>query len=190
MSSRHESDNEEIGEDPRVSILRGLDYGHSWTFAMEHVVELFQVCLIHPGDTALEIGSFRGHCALAMALADKRVTSIDVSDKHLAGRRALLEQHGRQAEFLIESSDAFLDRPGQFDIILHDNSRRGSALVAELHAYWSRKLNPGGLLIVHNVEQIDLPKLVRRLGPESHIVTSDKRRRQLGYFAKPTSDAN
>ncbi|MCC6945470.1 MAG: hypothetical protein IT335_12880, partial [Thermomicrobiales bacterium] len=51
-------------------------------------------------------------------------------------------------------------------------------------------LNPGGLLIVHNVEQIDLPRLVRRLGPDSHIVTSDKRRRQLGYFAKPGSDAD
>ena len=140
---------------------------------------------MHPGERALDIGSFRGHCALAMALAGLHVTSLDISDKHFSDRSELVESHGAKVDFLIESSDDHLDRPSRYDIILHDNTRRGSALITELNAYWQRKLNPGGLLIVHNVEQINLERFVRRLQPETQIVTTDSRRRQLGYFAKP-----
>lgn len=171
--------------DPNEAILRNLDYSHSWTFDVEHVVELYQVCRSHPGTTALEIGSFRGHCALALALAGLEVTSIDISDEHLAARQALAREHGQRITFLIESSDEHLLKPVTYDIVLHDNGRRRSELGDELEAYWNRKLNAGGLLIVHNVEQLEMPRLLKRLAPESHFVTADRRGRQLGYFEKP-----
>ncbi len=79
MNNRLEADEQASAE----RILRSLDYSHSWTFDVEHVIELYQVCRVHPGESALELGSFRGHCALAMALAGKRVTSIYTSDKNL-----------------------------------------------------------------------------------------------------------
>ncbi|MEZ4499268.1 MAG: class I SAM-dependent methyltransferase [Thermomicrobiales bacterium] len=168
------------------AVLRQLEYSHRWNFDVEHVVELFHVCQAHPGTTALEIGSYRGHCALAMALAGLAVISIDTSAEHLEARAQLIRDH-RQSDFvafLIESSDVELRLPRSFDIILHDNGRRGAKLLGELEAFWHQKLLPGGLLIVHNVEQIDVARLVRRLGAESHIVTTDSRKRQLGYFAK------
>ncbi len=170
--------------DPNEAVLRNLDYSHSWTFDVEHVVEIYQVCRSHPGETALEIGSFRGHCALALSLAGLEVTSIDISDEHLALRQALAREHGQRITFLIESSDDHLLKSATYDVILHDNGRRGSALYDELDAYWHRQLAPGGLLIVHNVEQIDMPRLLEQLAPESQFVTADRRGRQVGYFVK------
>jgi len=172
--------------DPNEAILRGLDYQHSWTFDVDHIVELYRACQVHPGAQALEIGSYRGHCALAMAMAGKEVTSIDVSDEHLSDRTRLIDEHGlgNRVTFVIASSDDELANPHAFDIVLHDNGRRGGKLMTELGACWKRKLNPGGILIVHNVEQIDLPRLLARLQPETHIVSSDKRGRQLGFFVK------
>lgn len=173
--------------DPNETFLRALPYQYSWTFDVEHIIELYQVCRVHPGATALEIGSYRGHCALAMALAGLHVASIDVSAKHLETRQQLIDDHrqNQYVTFEIKSSDDELELPRTFDVILHDNAKRGSSLVHELDAYWKRKLNPGGMMIVHNVEQIDLPRLQRLLNPEAQIVTTDRRKRQLGFFVKP-----
>ncbi|MGE3797935.1 MAG: class I SAM-dependent methyltransferase, partial [Thermomicrobiales bacterium] len=145
------------------------------------------VCRVHPGTSALEIGSYRGHCALALALAGKQVTSIDVSDKYLESRQTLVTDHQQEerVSFLLRSSEEELLLPQTFDVILHDNGKRRSSLLTELEAFWTRKLSPGGLLMVHNVEHIDLPRLNRQLDPEGQIVTSDRRNRQLGFFVKP-----
>ncbi|MCC6944840.1 MAG: class I SAM-dependent methyltransferase [Thermomicrobiales bacterium] len=171
--------------DPNERILRNLDYGYRWNLDVEHIIELYQVCRAHPGRTALELGSFRGNGTLALALAGKEVTSIDISDEHLETRQALLRPHQLPVTFLVESSQDEFRKPETYDIILHDNTLRGAVMLLELELYWKRKLNPGGLLMVHNVEKIRLPELLDRLQPESHIVTADSRRRQLAYFAKP-----
>ncbi len=185
MSRVESGDTSAPETDPNERVLRSLDYGYRWNLDVEHIIELYQVCRSHPGRTALELGSFRGNGTLALVLAGKHVTSLDISDEHLASRQELLRSHGQSVTFLIESSQNEFLKPDMYDIILHDNTLRGAVMLVELEAYWKRKLNPGGLLMVHNIEKIELPQLLERLRPESHIVTADSRKRQLGYFQKP-----
>ena len=107
-------------DDPNETILRNLDYSHRWTLDVEHIVELYQVASGYAGGSALDVRSFRGHCALALALAGLRVTSIDASSKHRRDREGMLSRYFRDACFRIEHSTDQLETPGRYDVVLYD----------------------------------------------------------------------
>jgi 2-polyprenyl-3-methyl-5-hydroxy-6-metoxy-1,4-benzoquinol methylase len=173
-------------DDPSETMLRNLDYRHRWTFDVEHIVELFRVASAYAGGTALDVGSFRGHCAVALALAGLRVTSIDISEEHRRAREGMAGRFFLDIDFRIEHSYDALVRPEQYDVILHDAHPR-ERILPELQAFWTRKLAPGGMLMMHNIENFDRRALLDVFQPEDHIVTADRRRRQLGYFMKPSA---
>jgi len=50
--------------------------------------------------------------------------------------------------------------------------------------FFKDKLTEGGILAVHDVDSLDLKKLLKAIKPIHHTITTDERGRQLGVFYK------
>lgn len=169
--------------DPNETILRALDYRHNWFTDAEHIVEVYQVAKEYAGGRALEIGSFRGHSTLALALAGLDVTSYDFDRKTAHVREGLLKRYGQPVHFLNKDGFHELDRPGSYDVVMQD-ADHGDHIRLELEVFWDLKVKPVGMLIVHDVNLLNLAALVAAISPEAALVTVDGRGRQMAYFRK------
>jgi hypothetical protein len=74
-----------------------------------------------------------------------------------------------------------LAQPEKYDLIFHD-SEHGDHIIPELASFFHTKLNQGGKLIVHDVNDLTLELLLSALGEVEHTITTDYRGRQLGTF--------
>ncbi len=169
--------------DSNETILRNLDYAHNWTTAADHIVEVYLYAAHYAGGKALDIGSFRGHSALALALAGLDVTSYDRDERHQHERVGLIARFQLNVDFRLARGNSELDSPDMYDVVLHD-AQHGDRIRPELEAFWHRKVKPGGLLIVHDVEQLNLQSLVQALEPDGYVISQDDLGRQMGYFCK------
>jgi len=160
--------------------LSRLDYSHTWVTAPDHIFDIWHYAQDYAGENALEIGSFQGHGAYALSLAQLRVRSCDPDPQHLFTRQQLCPR----VEFaLTAGADELLDETA-YAVVFHD-SYHGERVVPEILLYWQRKLTPGGLLIVHDTDQFNLANFVDKLGRPAYRNTLDSRKRGLGFFWKP-----
>lgn len=170
------------------TIIEGLDYSHPWVTAKEHILQVYDEACKHRGGSALDVGCFQGHSALAMGLARMWVEIIDHDPKWLGHTVNLLNYHdcdilyqycGKSNEVLREEKF----RGSKYDLIMHD-AEHGQAVVPELLQYWER-VRSGGTFIVHDTDQIDLAKFIADLGYPENKTTADERGRCLSIFYKP-----
>lgn len=104
--------------------------------------------------SVLEIGTFTGFSALAMAqsLAEGgKILTLDIDDRapHMAQRYWAKDPHGKKIEFRLGPAlDTLKDLPGPFDLAFIDADKQNYI------AYWEAvlpKMRPGGLVAVDNV---------------------------------------
>lgn len=134
--------------DPET-IIGGQDYSHLFATAPEHLrvlVELAAGCR-----HILEVGTFQGHAAWPLAATGALVTTLDPS--HQVSSR--LFKHGLSIDAMANTGSQWLelDPNGSYDMIFHD-AEHGTHIIQELEAWWLR-LNPGGILAVHDAEQLE-----------------------------------
>lgn len=158
----------------------GLDYSHVFVTDVNHLLAIYQCAKDYAGEAALEVGSFWGHGTFALTAAGMNVTACDPDLASLPRRRELCPT----ATFEPRTGADELLRLQQYSVVFHD-SYHGEQVVPELLAYWRSKVLPGGLLIVHDVEQFDLRRFLDELGWPVYSVTYDARGRALGCFWKP-----
>jgi predicted O-methyltransferase YrrM len=159
--------------------IKRLDYSHRWTTAYRHIVEIYCEARKRKGQKALELGSFRGHASYAICLAGMDLTYYDLHKKHQSERDRLLK--GFNVKYYIERGDEEFSRDGTYDLIFHD-SYHTPKVAPELKKFYDTKLNSGGVLIVHDIH-VNRELIVSTLSCE-HIITQDKRGRELGCFYK------
>jgi hypothetical protein len=161
-------------------LLNQLDYSHPWVTAPDHIFDIWQYAKDYAGETALEIGSFQGHGACALSMANLRVKSCDPDPSHLFVRQQLCPQ----VTFSLTTGAEELVDSTQYAVVFHD-SYHGERVVPELLDYWHKKITPGGLLIVHDTDQLQLGNFLDKLGKPPYRVTFDQRKRGLGFFWRP-----
>lgn len=159
--------------------LRALDYGHKWTTAPDHICDIYQYAKDYAGETAVEIGSFYGHGTLALHLAKLKVKACDPDKSTLPVRQAACPD----AEFVNCTGQQELENPTQYAVVFHD-SYHGNRVIPELVGYWNKKIIVGGLLIVHDVDQLNMARFLGNIGNPVHRITFDKLGRGLGFFWK------
>lgn len=166
------------------AILFGLDYSHLWTTDVRHIWDIHDEAAKHKG-RALELGSYMGHSTLALALAGLDVTVYDIDTTMFPYRRDLLKRNGFKAKWINNYSQKALDWEQQdFTVIFHD-AEHGNQIIPELVEMWDKLLLSGGVLIVHDTEQLNMFDLANRLGHPVIKSTRDERNRELSMFWKP-----
>lgn len=153
------------------------------TIAREHFSEIYRRGRSFAGGKALEFSSFRGLSALALALAGTNVRSVDRNSGFQRNREGLIRRYQQQGDFQICSDRSWLYGAETFNVMLLDTQYRDQ-IRFQLESLWKRKLRPGGLLIVHDVEKINVNALLDALGPSLISVTPDTRGREMGFFWK------
>jgi predicted O-methyltransferase YrrM len=138
----------------------------------------------YAGGSALDVRSLRGHSALALALAGLEVRSYDTNAKDARHREGLISRHNLNVDFRVGRFDGEFDLPETYNVVLHD-AEHGDRTRPELEKLWNRKVRPGGLLIVHDVNQLNLSALLDAIAPLDHFVSEDENGRKMGYFRKP-----
>jgi hypothetical protein len=159
--------------------LIGLDYGHEYITDVNHVLDIYQYAKDYAGRTAVEIGSFWGNATAALSLAGLRVKSCDPDPQTLSRRQAAAPA----AEFALVTGEWELQLPEKYAVVFHD-SMHGETIVPEIVNFWDTKLDDDGLLIVHDVDQFNLTNFLARIGNPVYSVTSDAKKRTLGFFWK------
>lgn len=157
------------------SILRALDYTDSNVTSLSHIITIHNFAKYFPFGIALEIGAYQGHSTLALASAMHTVVSYDISPEWEQHRQELLKDYNVEWH-LAGSYYAMLDCRS-FDVIFHD-ADHGDKVVPELKILWN-KVKPGGLLIVHDTDQITKP-----LPYPTVYQTRDNRGRELSVYVK------
>jgi hypothetical protein len=174
----------ESGEDFEWSItvperIRQWDDSATWSTARQHFVEIYTTAKSYWGGKALEVGTFTGMGAMSIRLAGVNVKTIDITTdfqeqcKHLWYRWPI--------DFQQMSGQEELALPDKYDLIFHD-SEHGDHIIPELVAFFKTKLNENGKLLVHDVNDLNIDRLLGELGDVQHTVTTDYRGRQLGTF--------
>lgn len=158
----------------------GQDYSHSWVTDVGHCLDIYQYAKDYAGQCALEVGSFFGHGTLALSLAGLDLRACDPDINTLPQRQNLCPN----VQHVQMTGEQELAEPGTYAVIFHD-SYHGEAVVPELVRYWKNKLDQGGLLIVHDVNEFNLSNFLAAIGNPPHRVTADNRGRTLGMFWKP-----
>lgn len=167
--------------------LFNLDYSHPLTIGREHIIEIYRQALCHSGGKALEYSSFRGHSALALTLAGMNVRSVDRNSGFQRTREGLVRRYHQLVDFQICPDRSWQHGPDTFDVVLLDTQYR-DRIRYQLEALWKRKVRPGGLLIAHDVEKINVAALVEAIQPASFAVTADIEGREMGFFRKSRDD--
>lgn len=173
-------------------IIESQDFLHPYTTSKDHVLWLYELAMEVGARNICELGSYKGISTVALALAAKQndgfVISVDLCDEiqtvdrvrywtPLGLMRHIFPYRGSSMEFLQKYE-------GKLDFIFHD-SHHGDAIIPELVTAWEL-LNPGGILAVHDYEQIVRSKWFE----ESFIadglkkVMEDERGRYLAAFKK------
>lgn len=167
------------------TIVRNLDYSHPWTPRPDHLVEIMNCARVYAGGSALDLGSFRGHSALAMALAGLKVTSYDNSNRSRIDREGLRDRYALDVEFhLLSAADAFAI-PEQYEVVFHD-TESGDTIRPELLRFWREKVKPGGLLIVHDIHLLDERALLDELDPAGFSTSNHRSNVKIGFYRKDT----
>jgi hypothetical protein len=156
-----------------IGILRSLDYSHPWVTAPNHIVEIYEEACKHEG-WALDVGTFQGHSALALHLAGLQVYTMDIEPKHF-----------ENAPFAIPIPDASenFEAMYSYSVIVHD-AQHGQHMIPELVRYFGY-VQSGGVLIVHDTNELNLSELIAKMGYPENRTTGDDRNRTLSMFWKP-----
>jgi len=154
--------------------LEELDYSHPWVTAPKHIVEIYEEACKHKGK-ALDIGTFQGHSALALHLAGLEVWTMDIDEKHF--------ENAPFANHILIASENLLADDESLQVIVHD-AQHGQHMIPELVRYFGY-VQSGGVLIVHDTNELNLSDLVSALGYPKNTTTADDRMRTLSMFWKP-----
>jgi hypothetical protein len=154
--------------------LLELDYSHPWVTAPKHILEIYEEACKHEG-WALDVGTFQGHSARALHLAGLRVVTMDIEPKHFANVTCV-------AETILSASEDFQTKH-KYAVIVHD-AQHGQHMIPELVRYFGY-VQSGGVLIVHDTNELNLSDLVSALGYPKNTTTADDRMRTLSMFWKP-----
>lgn len=154
--------------------LLDLDYSHPWVTAPKHIVEIYEEACKHSG-WALDVGTFQGHSALALYLAGLKVITMDINSDHFKNAPFA------EAHFHIASEDYYAAL--SYNLIVHD-AQHGEHMIDELVRYFGY-VESGGVLIVHDTNELNLSDLVAALGYPENRTTGDDRGRTLSMFWKP-----
>jgi hypothetical protein len=158
----------------KMKQLLDLDYSHPWVTAPKHIVEIYEEACKHKG-IGLDVGTFQGHSALALHLAGLYVVTMDIEEKHF--------QNAPFARPLLYASEKFIPDVFECEVIVHD-AQHGQHMIPELVRYFGY-VKSGGVLIVHDTNELDLAGLIRELGYPENKTTADDRMRTLSMFYKP-----
>ena len=153
--------------------LLELDYSHPWVTDKNHIVDIYNEACKHKGK-ALDVGTFQGHSAKALHLAGLEVHTMDIDDKYL--------DNAPFAEKIKARSESF-ETVWKFQIVMHD-AQHGEQIVPELVRYWGY-VKSGGVMIVHDTNELNLSSLIAQLGYPENQTTADGRGRFLSMFWKP-----
>lgn len=159
---------------PPIGQLMLLNYDDPNVTSLSHLITIHNFAKYFTFGLALEIGSYQGHSTLALASAIRTV-SYDISPEWEQQRQEFLKDYN--VEWHLAGSYYALQETRSFDIIFHD-ADHGNSIVPELVGFWD-KVKPGGLLIVHDTEQITIPLPFNPL-----YQTKDNRGRELSVYLK------
>ena len=157
------------------------DDSDTWSTAKQHFIEIHETAKQYRGGNALEVGTFTGMGAMSIRLAGMDVKTIDITTEFLP--RCIHLWSVWSINFQKMSGQEELAQPEKYDLIFHD-SEHGDHIIPELASFFHTKLNHGGKLIVHDVNDLTLELLLEALGGVEHTITTDYRGRQLGTFYK------
>jgi len=152
--------------------LLDLDYSHPWVTAPKHIVEIYEEACKHSG-WALDVGTFQGHSALALHLAGLEVWTMDINEKHFENAPFAIHIHGASENYFTDVT---------FAVIVHD-AQHGQHMIPELVRYFGY-IKSGGVLIVHDTNELNLSELIQKLGYPENRTTADDRGRTLSMFWK------
>ncbi len=161
-------------------LARNFDWWHGYVTDRTHVLELAQTAGSLGGRAqVIEVGTFQGHSAFAMAHAGAGVTTLDPANK--TGRWFV---DGVCVDALACTGLDFLAFDlNQWDMVFHD-AEHGPSIIPELQEWWSR-IRPGGILAIHDSEQLHGHWRADRLpGYAGHTETADARGRMLAIVRK------
>ena len=169
-----------------IAAIEGLN--HEWATAMQHLMELHYIAKHYKYGNALEIGTFKGHGAAALARACMKVDTVDVNTGHAFANRQAITDQGRWPVNFISSNGKdylrFCAEQGQtYELIFHD-SYHGDSVIPELKFAFDKVLKPNGVMVVHDVDMLNLSDLLEAIDCEHHMVSTDYKGRQLGVFYK------
>lgn len=154
--------------------LQELDYSHPWVTAPKHIVEIYEEACKHKG-WALDVGTFQGHSAFALHLAGLKVFTMDIDEKHF--------DNAPFARHLHCASERYHNDTCDLSVIVHD-AQHGQHMIPELVRYFGY-VKSGGVLIVHDTNELNLSELIAKLGYPENRTTADDRMRTLSMFWKP-----
>jgi hypothetical protein len=126
-----------------------FQWSHPYVTDREHVREL--ASLAAGCKHVLEVGTFQGHTAWAMASQGAAVTTLDPANK--VSKRLWMQ--GMSIDAMAHTGAEWLemDVGGCYDMVFHD-AEHGPGIIPELRQWWERIL-PGGVLAVHDAEQLE-----------------------------------
>jgi len=153
--------------------LLELDYSHPWVTDKNHILDIYNEACKHKG-AALDIGTFQGHSALALHLAGLGVDTMDIEKIYLNNAPFAAKIKERSEDFYTTKT---------YQVIVHD-AQHGEQIVPELFRYWGY-VKKGGVLIVHDTNELNLSELIAQLGYPENQTTADGRGRFLSMFWKP-----
>lgn len=131
-------------------VISSMDLSHHWSTDGNHLMAL--AILAQDRRHVLDVGTFMGHSALAMASAGALVTSLDPANQT---RRVWDPLFGLTYDAIQTTGQEWLTRDpdGVYDVIFHD-AEHGPEIIPELQQWWTRIL-PGGALAIHDAEQLE-----------------------------------
>lgn len=106
----------------------------------------------------LDLGCGQGRNAVWLAGRGHRVTGVDLSETGIATARALAEEAGAEADFLVaDATGEWAPPPGSFDLVLLSYLQLPPQGRRTAHTKAARALAPGGLvfLIAHHSDNIE-----------------------------------
>lgn len=154
-------------------VLGGLDFSHGYVTDRAHLEELagYVMQWFH----VLEVGTFQGHAAWAMAARGALVTTLDPI--HGVSKR-IHGPHGLSIDAMAHKGEEWLDLDENvYDAVFHD-AEHGPHIIPELRQWWDRIL-PEGFLAVHDAEQLDGWKGDDLANVHYKTVTADRKGREL-----------
>lgn len=175
-------------------IIRNQDFSFTAATAADHIVELYNAAIENSSKKILELGSYKGHSGIALALAAKRnngfFCSVDLCDEISQEDRINYWINCEESiiEYIFPVSAAATpylsgeDIP-EYDFIFQD-AGHGDCMLPELYLCWS-KTQKGGIFAMHDFDVItDQQGFIKNLNPRKYIVSKDNIGRELAIFYK------
>lgn len=164
------------------AFIGSLDLSHPFSTSAEHLRVL--AGLAKGRRHILEVGTFQGAAAWSMASSGALVTTLDPA--HLKSSRMFHQRMSLDAMAHTGAQWLAMDPDGLYDMIFHD-AEHGPHIVPELEQWWQRLL-PGGVLAIHDAEQLEGWN-GQTLTPEPSMISAnaDTRGRELLVIHKPST---